>query len=164
MEDGPPLDTVVSGLRGVSVGSFPDNNVALFVLDFSSQLGQLSNGAVQGIRVRVVQIHVYDAVNVESHILRLDTGILVQEAVLEVSLVWSGQRDLAVGGVSDGFQNLMSLRPIDDKVTGQLAAGLRVPVPKLEGNGELVALVQVFEETPAAIRWKKNVMRGRRKE
>ena len=46
LEDGPPLDTVVGGLGGVSVGSLPDDDVALLVLDLADQVGQSADGTV----------------------------------------------------------------------------------------------------------------------
>ena len=67
-------------------------------------------------------------------------------------------------GVSDGFQNLMSFRPVNDEVTSQLTTGLRISITKLERDGKLVTLTQVFEKTSTAIRWKKDVMGGRREE
>lgn len=102
--------------------------------------------------------------NVESHVFCLDTGVLVQETVLEMSLVWSRQCDFTVRRVPNRFQNFMSFRPVDDKVTSQLATGLRVSITELERNGELVTLTQVFEEASTAISWKKDIMGGRREE
>lgn len=43
LEHRPPFDTVISGFCCVSVSSFSDNNVTLFVLHFFDQFGQLSH-------------------------------------------------------------------------------------------------------------------------
>jgi hypothetical protein len=43
LEDGPPFDSGVGALCGISMCSFSDNNVSLFVLDLRQGFGQSSN-------------------------------------------------------------------------------------------------------------------------
>jgi hypothetical protein len=43
LEDAPPLDSAVCALCSVSVGSFADNDVRLFVFDLGEEFGELSN-------------------------------------------------------------------------------------------------------------------------
>ena len=43
LEDTPPLYSGIGALSGISVGSFPDNDIRLLILDLGKELGELAN-------------------------------------------------------------------------------------------------------------------------
>lgn len=78
----PPLDSSISRLCGVSVDTFTDNDISLFVLDGLDVGSKFSDFVFKGSGLDVFSAHVDNTVDVESDILSTGGTELIRKAVL----------------------------------------------------------------------------------
>ena len=94
--------------------------------------------------------------DVESDILGVNV-LAVAETVLVLTLGWDRDLEVSVGRrLLDGDDVVVGA--VQDEVTVQLGVGLWVSVTVLVGDGQLVALVQVLEETSTAVGGQQDVV------
>lgn len=141
------------------MGSFSNDKIALFSFDVVGQLGQSLDGIVQGVSLRVVDINVNDAMNVERDVHVDDIGFLVGETV-GVFTVCIGFDFLVAMVQVSLLQDDFAMRGNYVEVGYILFGVVRVSGADLERNGELVVLLQCFKETQLAIGTQQDVVCG----
>lgn len=97
LEETPPLDSGISRFGGISVDSFTDDNVSLFVLNTLDIISKLSDLIFKRARLDIFSTHVNDTVNVESNILSTRRTELVGKAVFVSSSNLDISRDITIG-------------------------------------------------------------------